>query len=255
MRVNGGDFPRRGGADMGKHRQRNIEVIVGVRAPGQPPFVAHLSDADRALHGPEVRIGQGNIHGLHLDRVPHLAPVGGDHVGGGRQAGGAAEFGHDFPSGVTVLGAAGIFGVGQHMLLSRQRRMASSKDQAPLGSMVMRASGKRSASAVDGLDLLFAAEHAALQLEVIKAVAGMGGFGQPHDRLRRQRFFVTQTQPVVFRVGRVQVGQDRSSCGLRRRTDSRASPPLALLTFPEQRGNRHTQELPQADPAVRLQWR
>ena len=49
--------------------------------------------------------------------MAHFTPVGGDHVGGGFQARGAAEFGHDFAARVAVFCAAGVFGVGQHMML------------------------------------------------------------------------------------------------------------------------------------------
>ena len=51
----------KGGGRMGEHGQGNIEVVVGVRAPGQAEFLAQLRQAHRALHGPEVRVGQGDI--------------------------------------------------------------------------------------------------------------------------------------------------------------------------------------------------
>ena len=94
VRVDRGDAARRGGADVREHRQRDVEVVVRVRAPGQAPVAAGLRDAHRAGHGPEVRIGERNVDRLQRQRVHHLAPVGGDHVGRRRQAGGAAELGH-----------------------------------------------------------------------------------------------------------------------------------------------------------------
>ena len=42
VRVDGRDAPRRGSAHMGEHRQRDIEVVVGMRAPGQSKGLAHL---------------------------------------------------------------------------------------------------------------------------------------------------------------------------------------------------------------------
>ena len=122
--VDRGDLAGRGGADVGEHRERNVEVVVGVRAPGQAAVAAGLGDAHRALHGPEVRVGQRNVDRLQPQRVAQLAPVGGDHVGRGRQAGGAAELGHDLATGEAVFGAAGILGIGEdavHVLAEADR--------------------------------------------------------------------------------------------------------------------------------------
>ena len=48
--------------------------------------------------------------------------------------------------------------------------------------------------------LLLAREHAALQLEIVEAVARMGGFGEAHDRLRCHRLLVAQAKPVDLRI-------------------------------------------------------
>ena len=64
--------PGRGGADVGEHRQRDVEVVVGVRAPGQPEVVAELGDPDRAGHGPEVRVGERDVDGVGAYGVGHL---------------------------------------------------------------------------------------------------------------------------------------------------------------------------------------
>ena len=47
-------------------------------------------------------------------RMRQLAPVGGDHVGGGGQAGGAAELGHHLAAAEALLGAARVFRIGHH---------------------------------------------------------------------------------------------------------------------------------------------
>src|SRR5277367_6683670 len=67
---------------MGKHGQRDVEVIVGVRSPGEAPVAAELRYAHGALHGPEMRIGQRNVQCAQLHCMLQLAPVGGNHVGG-----------------------------------------------------------------------------------------------------------------------------------------------------------------------------
>src|SRR5580692_2932051 len=66
--VDRGDLARRRRADMGEHGERNIEVIVGMRAPGQAVVAAGLRHAHRALHGPEVRIGEGNVNRAEFQR-------------------------------------------------------------------------------------------------------------------------------------------------------------------------------------------
>ncbi len=64
VRVNGRDGAGRGGRYMRNHRQGNVEVVVRVRAPSEPIVAAHLRDAYRSLHGPEVRIGQWYVDGM-----------------------------------------------------------------------------------------------------------------------------------------------------------------------------------------------
>jgi hypothetical protein len=113
--VYGGNVARRRGRDMGKHGQRHIEMVVGMRTPAQAAVVAHLGDAYAAGHGPEMRIGQGNIHRAQFQRMGHLAPVGGHHVGGGGKSGGPAEFRQDLAARIAAFGAARIFRIGQHV--------------------------------------------------------------------------------------------------------------------------------------------
>ncbi len=77
-----------------------------------------------------------------------------------------------------------------------------------MGSSVTRAFGKRSCKRGHGLDLLVAAQHAALELEVVEAVALVRRLGQAHDGLGRQRLLVAQAEPVVtWRPARVGIGR------------------------------------------------
>ena len=57
-------------AATGEHRQRDVEVVVGVGAPCQAELMAHLRHANRALHRPEVRVCQRNVHRLQRERAP-----------------------------------------------------------------------------------------------------------------------------------------------------------------------------------------
>ena len=84
----------------------------------------------------------------------------------------------------------------------------------------------------DGLDLVVARQHAALELEVVEAVARVRGFGEPHDGVRRQRFLVAQARTSRLSPWRRRDRAGWSSCGRRHRTDSRASrTAVALLAF------------------------
>ena len=118
MGVDRGDFAGRCRGYVGKHCERDVKVIVGVRAPGEAPLAAELGHADRALHRPEVRIGQGYVDGVELNRMLELAPVGGDHVRRGGKAGGAAKLRHDLAAGEALLGAAWVFRVREDIVLA-----------------------------------------------------------------------------------------------------------------------------------------
>src|SRR5689334_21906076 len=98
VRVQRGDLT--GGCRTGvrEHGQRNVEVVVRVRAPGQAELVAQLGHPHRTVHRPEVRVSQRNVHGVAADGMRHFPPVSGNHVGGGLQARGPAELRHDLAS-------------------------------------------------------------------------------------------------------------------------------------------------------------
>src|SRR5207247_1546141 len=67
--------------NMREHRERYIEMTIRMRAPCQSPVITQLRDSHRALHCPEMWIGQRNIDGLNLNRMLQLTPVGRDHIG------------------------------------------------------------------------------------------------------------------------------------------------------------------------------
>ena len=162
--------------------------------------MAHLRHANRALHRPEVRVCQRNVHRLQRERVPHLAPVGRDHVGGGWQPGGATELRHHFTSREPLLCAARIFRVGQHAfeLLTDFDRLI----KGPGTVRIQRDARLREALRQRGnrLSFFFTRQYAAFQLEVIKAIFFIRGFSQAHHRIRGHRFIVTHTIPVAFFV-------------------------------------------------------
>ena len=59
----------------------------------------------------------------------------------------------------------------------------------------------------DGLHLLGSGEYAALELEVVEAVAGLRGFGESEDCCGGEGFIVAQAEPVIGCVGFATVGQ------------------------------------------------
>src|SRR3984885_14299500 len=65
MSIDSGYVSRSSRRHMSKHGQRDVEVVVGMRSPGKAPVAAELRHADGALHGPEMRIGQGNVYCAH----------------------------------------------------------------------------------------------------------------------------------------------------------------------------------------------
>ena len=88
-------------------------------APHHAEIVAELAHPDRAVHRPEMRVRQRDVHAVERDAVAHLAPVGVDHVGGGGHTARLLEFGHDFTSGEPVLRTAGVLAVGKHFFQRR----------------------------------------------------------------------------------------------------------------------------------------
>jgi hypothetical protein len=118
-----------------------------------------------------VRVGQRDVHALQRQRVRQLPPVGGDHVGGRGQAGGAAELGHHLAAGEAVFGAAGVFGIGHHAAHALAQADGVLQQPAAVGVERDAGLGKRSCSAVTASTFLVAAQHAALELEVVEAVA------------------------------------------------------------------------------------
>ena len=63
-----------------------------------------------------MRVGQRDVDRLQRYRVGHFAPVCGHHIGGGGQTGGAPKLGHHLAPREHALGAAGVFGIGQHLV-------------------------------------------------------------------------------------------------------------------------------------------
>ena len=246
VRINSGNFSRRGGGDMREHRERNIEVIVRVRTPGEPaPIAAELRHAHGALHGPEMRIGQRNIHGLQLQRVGQLRPIGSDHVRRRREAGRAAKFRHYLAAGFSILRSAGIFGVSQNFVLIGAKR--NRFRERPRAIRIERDAGFRKTfcQCGDSFHFLHAGEDAAFEFEIIKAITRMRRVGEAHDAVHRQRLFVTQSQPVIFRIRCAEIRQVRFLAIANVKQIAERFDGVALLAFTQQCRDGNLEELPQ----------
>ena len=73
----------------------------------------------------------------------------------------------------------------------------------------------------------------------------MCGFGEPHDAVHAQRLLMAQPQPILFRIRRADVRQIRFLPVADVKQISEHLDRTALLSFAEQRRQRHFQKLPQ----------
>ena len=64
-----------GGPHLRKGGQCDIEVVVGMHAPRQPPAIQQLAHPDGAVKAPEMRVGKDDIAGVQADGVVELPPV------------------------------------------------------------------------------------------------------------------------------------------------------------------------------------
>ena len=170
---------------------------------------------------------RGDIHALQGDGVAHLPPVGVDHVGGGGHHGGLAELSPS-PRGPR----------------SRPLRPQDPRSRPGTSSAQGQSPGLPSGSSIrwgpghpglregflDGLhclDLFFGRQHAALELEVLKAVLLVGGLGQCTMASGGQGLLMAQAGTSRSLRPALPHRADRSFCGLRYRTDSSGSAPFS----------------------------
>ncbi|MNZ79901.1 hypothetical protein D3C78_985190 [compost metagenome] len=92
-------------------------------------------------------------------------------------------------------------------------------------------------------DLFLAAQHAAFQLEVVEAVARVGGLGQAHHRFRGQRCFVAQAEPGVIGIRLAAVVEVGLVAVANVEEVTEHFHFVALLAFAEQRRHRYAQVL------------
>ena len=135
------------------------------------------------------------------------------------------------------------------------RRIASFSSQPPLGSSVTRASGEALVQRDHRVHFFVAAQHAALELEIVEAVALARGLGQAHHGLGRHRLFVPQAAPGVVGARFARIGQARLLLVADEEQVAQHLHRIALLAFAQQRGHRHFQVLAQQVQQRRLHRR
>ena len=149
-----------------------------------------------------------------------VAPVGGDHVGGRGQVGGPAEFGHHLTAGVTVLGSAGpqrkpahAAARGRARWLGRATRCRWGRWKCGSGPRGRGRGWKHGPGPRPPPSR--PVQHAALELEMPEAVAGLGRCRQAQIasvvsasswRRRRKSSWPPPCRSVAHRVRIGQVG-------------------------------------------------
>ncbi len=105
------------------------------------------------------------------------------------------------------------------------------------------------------VDFFLAAQDAALEFEVVKAVTFMRGFGQAHDGLGCHGFFVAQARPGVLGFRLTRIRQVRFGFVADKKQVPQHLDRIALLAFAEQGSDRHFQVLAQQIQKGRLYGR
>ena len=95
----------------------------------------------------------------------------------------------------------------------------------------------------DRFHLGFARQHPALELEILKAVAGLGRFSQGHHRLGGHGCLVAQAQPRVVGLGGGVVGQVGFAAVAHKKEVAEHGHGAALLAFTQQRADGNLQVL------------
>ena len=107
----------------------------------------------------------------------------------------------------------------------------------------------------DGEHLVFAMQDAALELEILEAVARLRCLRQAYDGVRRERLFVAQPKPVVLRVAQNRDTASASCCGPRCRTDSPAPARQNAADLPPAARTPERSETAREGPAAPPRWR
>ena len=105
--------------------------------------------------------------------------------------------------------------------------------------------GKTLGQRSDGFDFCVATQYAALELEIVEAIFGLGRFGQAHYRVGSQGCFMTQAEPLIVGVGLVAVGQVGGVAIPHIEQVAEHLHRIALLAFAKQGGHRHFEKLAQ----------
>ena len=192
-----------------------------------------------------MRVRQWYVHRIQHHRMAHFTPVGGDHVGRNRQPGSAAKFGHHLAARKSLLGAARIFRVGQHVAQPFAQRDSFIQQPGAVridGDACLREAFFQRAHAVN---LLLAGQNAAFQLEVFEAVAILRRLCKAYHRLARERLLMTQVIPLVAARRAFQIRQIgfRPVANVEQIAQHRYR--ITLFAWPQQFADRHVQRLAQ----------
>ncbi len=159
-------------------------------------------------------------------------------------------------AGEALLRSARVLRVRQHMLcLPLQSRIASSSDHAPFGSSVMRACGKRSASAVTVSISCAPASTPPLSLKSLKSVARVRSLGQSQHGIGRQRLLMRSRSHSSLCIRLAAIRQVRLLPVADKKQVAEYIDAGALLTFAQKRRDRQREKLAEQIEQRRLDRR
>src|SRR5689334_12260431 len=137
-----------------------------------------------------MRISQRDVNRMQLRSMAELSPIGCNHIGGSRHARRTTELRHDLAAGVSALRTAGVFGVGQYLLLPCAETHGLFERPGTVRVEGDPRLWKVLCQCSDSLDLLCARKHPTLQFEVAKSVTSLRRCGQLQNGVGVQRLLM-----------------------------------------------------------------
>ena len=190
-----------------------------------------------------MRVSEWDVDCLQFQGVIELAPIGGDHVGGGTEASGLLELRHDLTSREAGFGPTRVLGVSEYAFQVLADLDGFLEKPGPVGVEGDAGLGEAGGEGAHGFDFAGGTEYAPLELEVLEAETFLDGFGLADDAFRRKGFLVAEKMPSMGGAGFVAIAE-RSLTAVTDEEEVTEHLDLGtLLAFAEQRGDRLRLEL------------
>lgn len=203
--------------------------------------------SDFTGNAPEMGVGQDDVHTLFHQTVIQLPEVYREHVCCHGDTGSHLELGVGLPAGEAGLRPHRVLRVAQGPLGVPAGNDGLLQAPSSVGINVDVPLGEAPLQCLDGLHLLPAGEHAALEFEVSEAILGLESLGLFHDGLRGEHLGIPQAEPGVVAVALIPVGQVGPGPGAVANIEKVAQEPhpVPLLAVGQQRTHGQPHELAQ----------